>query len=101
MVYTENRRFEWDELKEKSKFLKHGVRFKDSITAFDDPDALIVDDVRHSSALEIRNWLIGMSDSGVVVVVFTLRDPSGNIRMISARRANKNERKRYEKEREL
>jgi len=101
MVYTENRRFEWDETKEESNFLKHKVRFVDSITAFDDPDALIVDDLKHSSQFEVRNWLIGMSDIGVLVVIFTVRAPIGNIRIISARRANRNERKKYEEERKL
>jgi uncharacterized protein len=89
-------RFEWDEEKAHRNILKHGISFDRAITAFDDPFALIAPDEKHSSAGEIREWLIGESDDGVLVVVFTRRWIGQTYRLISARRANRGERKRYE-----
>jgi uncharacterized protein len=67
----------------------------DAITAFDDPYALIAPDPGHSSADEVREWLIGESDRGVLVVVFTIRQPGNVCRIISARPANRREKKKY------
>ena len=89
-------RFEWDEEKAQRNILKHGISFDRAITAFDDPFALIAPDEKHSSAGEIREWLIGESDDGVLVVVFTRRWSGQTYRLISARRAKRRERKRYE-----
>ena len=89
-------KFEWDEEKAHRNILKHGISFDRAITAFDDPFALIAPDEKHSSAGEIREWLIGESDDGVLVVVFTRRWIGQTYRLISARRANRRERKRYE-----
>ena len=66
-------KFEWDEEKAHRNILKHGISFDQAITAFDDPFALIAPDEKHSDAGEIREWLIGESDDGVLVVVFTRR----------------------------
>ena len=41
-------RFEWDEKKAKSNFKRHGVRFDEATTVFDDPLARIFDDEPHS-----------------------------------------------------
>jgi uncharacterized DUF497 family protein len=89
-------RFDWDGRKATSNQLKHHVSFEDAITAFDDPFALIAPDTKHSTAGEERRWLIGESDIGVVVVVFTVRQPDDTYRLISARRAGRKERTRYE-----
>lgn len=89
-------RFDWDDRKAAANQRKHGLSFELAITAFDDPFALVVDDVKHSSA-EARHWLIGETDAGkVVVVVFTRRDSGATTRLISARPANRAERLRYE-----
>jgi uncharacterized DUF497 family protein len=89
-------KFEWDEEKAHHNAHKHGISFNYAITAFDDPFALIAPDDKHSSAGEIREWLIGESDDGVLVVVFTRRWGGQIHRIVSARRANRRERKRYE-----
>jgi len=89
-------RFEWDGRKAKSNELKHGVTFEDAITAFDDPFALVAPDPGHSTPEERRQWLIGEADTGVVVVVFTVRQPGNVHRIISARPASRKERTRYE-----
>ncbi len=89
-------KFEWDEEKAYGNILKHGISFDQAITVFDDPFALISPDEKHSDAGEIREWLIGESDDGVLVVVFTRRRHGQIYRIISARPANRRERKRYE-----
>ncbi len=89
-------RFEWDERKAAANLLKHGSRFEDAITTFDDPWGLRAPDAAHSTVEEERIWLIGESDSAIVVVVFTERQPGRVMRIISARPANRKERLRYE-----
>ncbi|MGD0100490.1 MAG: BrnT family toxin [Acidobacteriota bacterium] len=89
-------KFEWDAGKARRNFHKHGITFDRAITAFDDPFALIAPDEKHSSTGEIREWLIGESDNGVLVVVFTRREEGQVCRVISARRASRRERISYE-----
>lgn len=89
-------RFDRDGRKAAANRAKPGVAFEEAITAFDDPYALVAPDPRHSIAGEERTWLIGESNAGVLVVVFTLREAGEVTRIISARRASRRERKRYE-----
>ena len=88
-------KFEWDVQKARSNLSKHCISFELAITVFDDPFALIAPDDKHSVS-EDREWIIGKSDSGVLVVVFTKRERGKILRIISARRANKRERELYE-----
>lgn len=88
-------RFGWDERKAAANQAKHGITFAEAITAFDDPFALVAPDTAHSTPQEERRWLIGEADSGVLVVVFTIRHPGNVHRIISARPANRKERQRY------
>ena len=92
--------FEWGPAKAESNARKHHVTFLLAITVFDDPYALIAPDPEHS-AEETREWIIGESDQGVLVVVFTERLEGRVYRIISARRANRRERKLYEEFRRL
>jgi uncharacterized DUF497 family protein len=96
MVYTVLTRFEWDARKARANLAKHGVSFELAITAFDDPFGLVATDDSHSTSEEEREWLVGKSDEGVLVVVFTRRNQGRICRLISARRANRRERRRYE-----
>lgn len=97
MVYTEIQGFEWDEKKARSNFEKHRVRFEDAIKAFDDPFALIDESLKRKVESEARAVLIGEADGQVVVVVvFTLRKRGKSLRVISARRASRKERRLYE-----
>jgi uncharacterized DUF497 family protein len=88
--------FGWDARKARTNAAKHGVTFEAAITAFDDPFALVALDAAHSTAAEERRWLIGEADRGVVVVVFTVRQPNDVHRIISARPASRKERRRYD-----
>ncbi|OQW50694.1 MAG: hypothetical protein A4S09_17665 [Proteobacteria bacterium SG_bin7] len=93
-------KFEWDKNKAEANLKKHGISFDLGITVFDDPNALIAPDPKHSSA-EHREWIIGESDNGVLVVIFTKRLEGRIYRIISARRANKRERRLYEEFKKL
>jgi len=87
-------RFEWDKNKAESNFLKHGITFEEAVTIFADPYLLFTKDSKHSEQEE-REWAIGESESvSMLVIVFTMRGE--NIRIISARKATKRERKSYE-----
>jgi uncharacterized DUF497 family protein len=86
--------FEWDERKARSNLAKHGVSFEEAATIFGDPLSLTIPDPAHSQA-ENRFIIIGQSHQRkLLVVVHTER--GDNIRVISARRASKRERKAYE-----
>lgn len=90
-------RFEWDPEKAAENAAKHGVSFDQAIKAFDDPDAVFIDDPDHSGA-EIREKLLGAADeSSIVLMVFTEREGEV-IRIISAREATKRERQFYAKD---
>ncbi len=89
-------RFEWDSRKAASNCLKHGVTFEQAVEAFADPHALVVPDVKHSTLRETRQWWLGTAQAGLLLVVFTVREPGGILRIISARRAHAKERLLYE-----
>ena len=88
-------KFEWHDKKSERNTVKHGISFEMASFAFDDPYALIIEDEKHSLK-ERRQWLIGDSGEKILVIVFTIRTPRGNIRIVSARRANRRERRIYE-----
>lgn len=87
---------QWDANKNLANQKKHGLTFEQAITVFDDPYALISPDPKHSTDIELREWIIGKADLGILVIIFTIRQPGRVYRIISARRANRKERKRYE-----
>jgi hypothetical protein len=83
--------FEWDDEKAESNRAKHGVSFDRAVNVFNDPDAISIPDPKHSE-LEERYITIGSVHNDVLVVVHTQRED--RIRIISARRANRNERRK-------
>lgn len=87
-------KFEWDQAKAASNLKKHGVSFEEAKTVFDNPLAVIFDDEAHSVG-EQREIIIGHSrQNRLLLIAFTER--SGNVRIISARLATRNEREDYE-----
>ena len=87
--------FEWDSRKARSNLAKHGVGFEEASTIFGDPLSLTILDPEHSLSEE-RYITMGRAFTGkLLVVVHTER--GDNIRIISARRASRRERKFYEK----
>ena len=86
--------FEWDPAKAAANLRKHGVSFPEAATAFADPNSLTAIDPDHSTSEE-RLVLLGVSSRGrLLVVVHTERGDT--IRLISARKATRNERTNYE-----
>ena len=84
--------FEWDDGKAAANERKHGVTFEEARDVFRDPLAIELLDDREACG-EDRFVLIGMTRSRVLVVVYVLREQRNTI--ISARRAEPNERRAY------
>jgi len=88
-------KLEWDGDKAASNVTKHGVTFDEASTVFGDPLAVIFDDEEHSLD-EIREIIIGHSIlERLLLVSFTERGED-TVRIISARKATKRERRDYE-----
>lgn len=88
-------KFEWDVSKDAENRRKHGVAFEEARTVFLDDFARLIADPGHSIGEE-RFLLPGMSICRRFLVVCRLDTGLGAIRVISARRANRRERKQYE-----
>lgn len=87
--------FEWDSNKAKKNLKIHGISFDEASTAFKDELSLTIYDPLHSTE-EDRFILMGLScKNRLLVVVHTEREDK--IRIISARKATKKEKKDYEK----
>ena len=88
-------KFEWDENKNKLNIKKHGISFEEASTVFYDDEALIISDEAHSDNEE-RFIMIGFSYKyNLLVVCHCYRQNESVIRIVSARKATKNERKEY------
>ena len=84
--------FEWDPNKAITNIEKHGIDFADAVTVFDDLNAVTIDDPDYD---EQRFITIAMDAFGrILAVAYTWRGDI--IRLISARKAKKRERKQYE-----
>jgi uncharacterized DUF497 family protein len=83
--------FEWDDEKDRANRIKHGVSFSDATEVFQNIRLTAIDSRRDYG--ETRKITIGEAHFGVCVVVYTERDDV--VRIISARRANERERKKY------
>ena len=86
--------FEWDENKRHTNFIKHQVDFVDAVGVFYDDRAVTIEDP--DSVNEQRLFTIGMDFKLQVLVVVSMQREGDIIRLISARKANKQERMQYE-----
>lgn len=87
-------RFEWDPKKAETNLAKHGVSFEQAVIVFADPLARIFLDEEHSIN-EVREIIIGHSaQHDLILVNFTSGED--HIRIFSARKATRVERKDYE-----
>ncbi len=85
--------YEWDPAKAKANLRRHGIAFADAVLALEDPRALTMADPDASG--EQRFVSLGSDPNGrVVVTVFTPR--GRRTRIISSRKASRNERRTYE-----
>ena len=83
--------FEWDSIKNQRNIEKHGIDFTDAVRIFEHPTLTVVDNRRDYG--EKRIAAMGTVKDVILYVVYTARD--GIWRIISARRANRRERKKY------
>lgn len=99
-----NARFEWNEAKNLSNLIKHGLSFQTATRAFADPFCLVEQDRIEDGE---RRWqALGLIDHSLLLLVAHVsweEEEDGSeievIRIISARKANRHERKRYENQR--
>ncbi len=87
-------RFVWDRRKAAANREKHGVSFDEASTAFDDPLGAYYPDGLHDD----RFILIGHSQQHRLLYVVHAEVRADTIRLISARKATKHEKARYEKD---
>ena len=92
-------RFEWHVAKADDNFREHHVAFDEAATVFRDSLAAIFADETHSST-EHRELIIGHSVLGRLLIVSFTETPGGAVRIISARRATRTERREYEENRD-
>ena len=84
--------FEWDDSKAESNEAKHSVSFPFAARAFEDENRLTVTDDRFEYG-EARYITLARIEQRIYVLVYTMRGSA--IRLISARKANSKEVKRY------
>lgn len=84
----------WDPIKAHNNLKNHGIRFSDAELVLWDPNGITIEDAI-SSETEQRQVTIGFDAIGrILVVIYAYRGE--DIRLISARKATKKERKIYE-----
>ena len=83
--------YEWDQAKNAANIVKHGIDLEDAAAIFDGPVLETAD--RRRDYGEPRIAAVGIAHGLELFVVYTMR--GRNRRLISARRASRNERKAY------
>jgi uncharacterized DUF497 family protein len=89
--------FEWDPNKAAANFRKHGVQFSEAVGVFSDDYAITVNDDESDQDVQ-RLLTLGMGIKGRILVVVYCYSGE-NIRIISARTAERTERDQYEAKR--
>ena len=87
--------FEWDDRKDAINRRQHGVSFTEAQTVFFDEQALLIADPEHSDQEE-RFVLMGLSSALRTLVVCHCYRQDTVIRIVSARKADREERAQYE-----
>ena len=86
--------YEWNLVKERLNIAKHGVDFEEAKSVFADEFALVLFDEDHSKDEE-RFLILGMSQKERILLVVHCYRENDTIRIISSRKATKNEIKQY------
>ncbi len=82
--------FEWDSVKNKRNVEKHSISFEQAIEIWNLPH-VDIENLAYSTNGETRSATLGQMGKKVYVIIWTMRN--SKIRIVSARRANKNEEK--------
>jgi len=86
--------FEWDKGNVDKNYQKHGITPNEAEEVFLDPEQLVFEDDKHSQK-EKRFTIIGkIRESNILFLSFTIR--KNRVRIISVRKANIKERRKYE-----
>lgn len=89
-------KFEWNAQKAAQNVSKHGVSFEEATSVFFDDFAIQFYDEEHSELEEDRFLILGLSNQSRILMICHCERAAGEIiRIISARKATKNERKFY------
>ena len=86
--------FEWDKNNIDKSYQKHGITLNEAEEIFLDEDILLLEDIKHSQQEERFKAIGKIAKGRILFLVFTIR--GNKIRIISARVANKKERRMYE-----
>jgi uncharacterized DUF497 family protein len=90
-------RFEWDSAKATSNLRKHRISFEEAKSVFYDEFAIQFYDSENSELEEDRFLMLGLSsESRILIVCHCEHNAGGVLRIISARKATRNECKFYE-----
>jgi len=87
--------FSWKPQKARINLRKHGVSFQEAMSVFADPLAITIPDPLHSYGEE-RFVILGLSEGFRLLVVVHTEQDEERIRLISAREADRDERRKYE-----
>ncbi len=88
--------FTWDPNKNSTNILKHGISFEEAKSVFRDEYARLMHDPDHSEDEE-RFLILGFSKkNNILVVCHCYRENDEVVRIITARKATKNEKKEYQ-----
>ena len=87
-------KYEWDVKKAGENIHKHGIDFADAVIALEDENALTIEDSHHN---EQRFKTLGMGSLLNILFVVHIERGDNNIRIISARKADRKEIKQYYK----
>ena len=90
-MVSNQQQFDWDSIKNRINITKHGISFSTAAKIFDGP-ILKEEDTRQDYG-ETRIIALGRSGRNILYVVYTQRNSV--IRIISARKANRDEREAY------
>jgi uncharacterized DUF497 family protein len=92
----QNISFTWDSRKNSANIQKHGISFEEAKSVFYDDNARLIHDPDHSEDEE-RFLILGLSERlNILIVCHCYREENEIIRIISARKATKNEKKQYQ-----
>jgi uncharacterized DUF497 family protein len=88
-----NLKFVWDQNKNRENLKKHGVDFNTAVFVFSDPNRIKIYDEGHS--IDEERWIVIGLVHDVTLFVVETETADNVIRIISARKANRNEREKY------
>jgi len=95
-MYNIRMQFVWSAIKASQNLKKHNVSFEEAQTVFYQPTTKVAHDPEHSES-EDRFLAIGYSSlSKLLIVVHCYKDEEETIRIISARKTTKTEKRQFE-----